>query len=150
MPDLLKKLVSEADKKKLFVGIGNVLKCDDGAGVYISNRIVPAGDICVLTVETSIENYIGKINSLDPDILILIDAVDMGASPGTVKTLSINQIQDMTFNTHNISLARFSDFFKMEIFIVGIQPEKIEFGENISYIVQAEADRLIDIINKNQ
>ena len=84
------------------------------------------------------------------DILILIDAVDMGASPGTTKTLSINQIQDMTFNTHSISLARFSDFFKMEIFIVGIQPEKIEFGENISYIVQDEADRLIGIINKNQ
>lgn len=150
MPELLEKIVSAAGRKKLFVGIGNVLKCDDGIGVYISNRIVPGDDIYVLTVETSIENYIGKINSIDPDILILIDAVEMGASPGTAKTLSINQIQDMTFNTHSISLARFSDFFKMEIFIVGIQPEKIEFGENISYIVQDEADRLIGIINKNQ
>ncbi|NMC38520.1 MAG: hydrogenase maturation protease [Bacteroidales bacterium] len=150
MPDLLKKIVSAAGRKKLFVGIGNVLKCDDGIGVYISNRIVPADDISVLTVETSIENYIGKINSIDPDILVLIDAVDMGASPGTSKTLSINRIQDLTFNTHSISLARFSIFFKMEIFIVGIQPEKIEFGENISYLVQDEADRLIDIINKKQ
>ncbi len=150
MHDLLKKIVASTDRKKLFVGIGNVLKRDDGVGVYISNRIIPADDIYVLTVETSIENYIGKINSIEPDILILIDAVDMGASPGTTKTLSINQIQDMTFNTHSISLARFSDFFKMEIFIVGIQPEKIEFGENISYIVQDEADRLIGIINKNQ
>lgn len=150
MPDLLRKIVSSAGRKKLFVGIGNVLKRDDGVGVYISNRIVPANDICVLTVETSIENYIGKINSIDPDILILIDAVDMGAIPGTSRTMSINQIQDMTFNTHSISLARFPVFFSMEIFIVGIQPEKIEFGENISYIVQDEADRLIGIINKKQ
>jgi len=150
VPELLEQIISERNKKKLFVGIGNVLKCDDGIGVYISQRIRSAPDILVLTVETSIENYIGKINSIDPDILILLDAVDMGASPGTIKTMSINQIHDLTFNTHNISLARFSEFFRMEIYIVGIQPEKVEFGEKISYIVHNEADRLIGIINKTK
>jgi hydrogenase 3 maturation protease len=150
VPELLEEILAAKDKKKLFVGVGNVLKCDDGTGVYISNRIVPRNDISVLTVETGIGNYIGKINSIGPDILVLLDAVDMGARPGTIKTLPITGLQDMTFNTHNISLARFADFFKMEIFITGIQPEKIEFGEKISYIVRQEADRLIGIINKTK
>ena len=35
----LKLLLSQKDKKKLFVGIGNVLKTDDGTGVYISRKI---------------------------------------------------------------------------------------------------------------
>ena len=37
---------------------------DDGVGVYISRRIKNRGNISSLTVEVSIENYIGKINSL--------------------------------------------------------------------------------------
>ena len=35
----LNKLLSQKDKKILFVGIGNLLKMDDGVGVYISRRI---------------------------------------------------------------------------------------------------------------
>jgi hydrogenase 3 maturation protease len=145
--DDLKILISQKDKKKLFVGIGNLLKMDDGAGVYISNRIKQSDTIMALTVEVSIENYIGKINTINPDILILIDCVDMKLPAGTFKLLTLNQIQDFTFSTHNISLNRLSEFFRMEVFILGIQPEKIDFGENISYLVKNVANKIIKQIN---
>lgn len=147
MPETLNNILSGKDKKLLFVGIGNLLRKDDGAGVYISNNIKHRSHISSLSVEVSIENYIGKINSLKPDILILIDSVDMGTTPGTYKLLTIEQIQDLTFNTHNISLKRLADFFDMKIFILGIQPEKIDIGENMSYLVRNEADKIIKIIN---
>jgi hydrogenase 3 maturation protease len=150
VPDELNTLLAQKEKKKLFVGIGNLLKKDDGVGVYISRRIKPGGTIHVLTVETSIENYIGKINSIIPDILILIDCMDMNSPAGTYKLLMLNQIQDLTFNTHNISLKRLSEFFTMEVFILGIQPEKIEFGENISYLVRNVANKIIKQINKQE
>jgi len=146
----LKKLLSQKDKKILFVGIGNLLKMDDGVGVYISSNINNTGNILSLTVEASIENYIGKINSLKPDILILIDCVDLKAATGTYKLLSLKQIQDLTFNTHNISLRRLSEFFGMPVFVLGIQPEKIDFGENISYLVKDVADNIIKQINKQE
>jgi hydrogenase maturation protease len=143
----LKKLLSQKDKKILFVGIGNLLKMDDGVGVYISSNIKQTSSISALTVEVSLENYIGKINSLDPDILVLIDCVEMNSAPGTHKLMSVSNLQDLTFNTHNISLKRFQDFFKMPVYLLGIQPEKIKFGENISYLVKAEADKIINTIN---
>jgi hydrogenase maturation protease len=143
-------LLSRKDKKILFVGIGNLLKLDDGVGVYISRRIKTRDNISTLTVEISIENYIGKINSLNPDILVLIDCVDMNAVKGTFKLLTLNQIQDMTFNTHNISLRKLSDFFSMPVFVLGIQPGKIDFGENISYLVKKIADKIIKQINKQE
>jgi len=143
----LEDLILPEDRSILFVGIGNVLKSDDGAGVYISRNIRKRGNISSLTVEVSIENYIGKINSLDPDILVLIDCVDLGSFPGTYKLLELNQIQDLTFNTHNISLRRLSEFFKMQVYILAIQPEKLEFGENISYLVKNIADKIINLIN---
>jgi hydrogenase maturation protease len=147
VPEDLKKILELKDRKILFVGIGNVLKKDDGVGVYISSRIKNSPGISGLTVEVSIENYIGKINSLEPDLLILIDCVDMRIAPGNSKLMSINKIQDLTFNTHNISLNRLSDFFKMKVYLLGIQPEKIDFGENLSYLVEEEANKIINIIN---
>lgn len=146
----LDKLLADKNSKILFAGIGNVLKSDDGAGVYISSRIRSNDHIRALTVETGIENYIGKINSLDPDILVLIDCVDMKLSPGSFRMLEIGQIQDLTFNTHNISLRRLPDFFVMPVFILAIQPENILFGENISYIVKDIADNIINQINTQE
>jgi hydrogenase 3 maturation protease len=143
----LQNLLLKNDKRILFVGIGNLLKKDDGAGVYISSRIRKKSNIEALTVEVSLENYIGKINSIDPDILVLIDCVEMGSVSGTYKLMSVSQINDLTFNTHNISLKRLSEFFKMPVYLLGIQPEKIDFGENISYLVKEGAEKIINIIN---
>ena len=150
MQDTLDTILKQADRNILFVGIGNVLKTDDGAGVYISQRIIKTDRISALTVEAGIENHIGKINSLNPDILVLVDCVDLKSSPGTYKLLTLNQIQDLTFNTHNISLKRLTDFFKMEVYILGIQPKKIDFGENISYLVKNMANKIIKQINNRR
>jgi hydrogenase 3 maturation protease len=146
----LDKILSKKYKRILFVGIGNVLKSDDGVGVYISSRIINSERILSLSVEVSIENYIGKINSLKPDTLVLVDCVDINSPPGTIRILKPGMIQDLTFNTHNISLKKLSDFFKMPVFILGIQPENIEFGENISYIVKKVAHKIIQTINRQE
>jgi len=143
----LDRLLSHKGRKVLFVGIGNLLKMDDGAGVYISRKIRNKGNLSSLTVETGIENYIGKINSLKPDILVLIDCVELGSAPGTFKLLELNQIRDLTFNTHNISLRRLADFFKMPVYILAVQPEKVDFGEKISYLVKSIANKIIKHIN---
>ena len=150
VPEDLYRLLSQKDMRILFVGIGNLLKMDDGVGVYITKQIKNCANISSLTVEVSIENYIGKINSIDPEILVLVDSVDLGLTPGEAKLLPVNQVKDLTFNTHNISLRRISDFFKMPVFVLGIQPEKIGFGENISYLVKDKADKIINLINTQE
>ena len=146
----LEELLADEKKKILFAGIGNLLKSDDGAGVYISRKIRNSGSITSISVEVSIENYIGKINGLAPDILILIDCVEMNSPPGTCNLLPVEKVSDMTFNTHNISLSRLRDFFEMPVYILGIQPEKVDFGEKISYIVKKVADKIIQLINKQE
>ena len=149
---MLKELdnLLQTNKSVLFVGIGNLLKTDDGVGVYISSRIKNKGSVSSLSVEVSIENYIGKINSLNPDILVLIDCVDMKVSVGTCRLLELSETQDVTFNTHNISLRRLSEFFTMPVYVLGIQPEKIDFGENLSYLVNNVADKIVKQINKKE
>ncbi|MDY0098998.1 MAG: hydrogenase maturation protease [Bacteroidales bacterium] len=146
-PETIGELRALRDSKILYVGIGNVLKSDDGVGVYISRKIKNNDYVSSLAAEVSIENYIGRINSLKPDILVIIDCMDMKTEPGKSRLLPLNKVMDLTFNTHNISVARLADFFPMPVFILGIQPEHIDFGEKISYLVKKEADKLINLIN---
>lgn len=148
MIEKLNQLINENNKIKLFAGVGNVLKRDDGIGVYISNRIKESKSVQKLTVEVSIENYIGKINSLNPDVLILVDCMDFNKQPGYVEILPVEQVKDFTFNTHNISLKRVSDLFNMPVYILGIQPKRIDFGEEISEIVKKTAQNILEIINQ--
>lgn len=131
----------------LFVGVGHRLKNDDSAGIYICERIKPTKLVNKLIVESGIEKFIGKINSLSPDILVLTDCTDFKMKPGYAELFSIDEVQDNTFNTHTISLSRISEFFKMEVFILGVQPQDVGFGEVLSPPVRESADTIVRIIN---
>lgn len=146
MPEL-EELLQRASRL-LFIGVGNVLKRDDGVGVVISRQIIERTGISSLTVEVSIENYIGKINSLEPGEIVIIDCMELGGDPGTCRLLALEDIEDLTFNTHNISLGRLGDFFEYPTYVLGIQPESIEFGDELSPSVKASARRIINLINQ--
>ncbi len=150
MPEKISKLLAVRDRKVLFVGIGNLLRRDDGAGVFISTRIRESENVRVITAEASIENYIGKINSTEHDLLVLIDCADMKRPPGTWDLIPPEQVNDLTFNTHNISLKKLSGFFRKEVLILAIQPESVAFGENLSYIVLEACGQIIELINKKE
>ena len=132
----------------LFIGVGNVLKRDDGIGVMISKQIIERPGILSLTVEVSIENYIGKINSLEPDEIVIIDCMELGSPPGSYRLMSLDDVEDITFNTHNISLGRLGDFFEYPSYVLGIQPESLEFGDTLTPHVEDAAKRIIQQINQ--
>ncbi len=132
----------------LFVGVGNVLRSDDGVGVHISRQLRESGRLSVLTAEVSLENYIGKIRFINPDRLIIIDCMELGAAPGSYRLLKIDQVQDQTFHTHNISLNKLGGFFPCPTYVLGIQPQNVAFGETLSPAVLRTARRLVHIIHQ--
>ncbi len=147
MKDKLGRLI-ESQKKILFVGIGNVLKHDDGVGIYICDQIIEKPPIQKLSVELSIENYIGKINAIKPDVLVLIDSVLLGKQAGYADLIPVEQLIDRTSHTHNISLNKIGKLFHMPVEMLGIEPSKISFGEGLTPVVKNTADEIISYINK--
>ena len=119
-------------KTTLFVGIGNALKSDDAIGIYTCNNIRQTNKIKTIIVESGIEKFVGKINSINPEILILVDCTDFNKEPGFIDFLPIEKIQDFTVNTHTISVKRISEFFKMKTYLLGVQPKNVKFGEEFS------------------
>jgi hydrogenase maturation protease len=130
--------------RMLWVGMGNRLKSDDGAGIYITGQLQNKGLKQVIIAENSIENYIGKINRLKPHSVILIDAVDFGQEPGFYKLTTVNEISDTTSNTHNLSLPVISSFIEAaDIQVLGIQPENVLFGTELSKKVKEACNQIV-------
>jgi len=144
--DLAKLL--ERYHRLLFIGVGNLLKRDDGVGVIISQGITERQDLLTLSVEVSIENYIGKINSLKPEAIVIVDCMELGSSPGTYRLMELENVEDITFNTHNISLGKLGDFFLFPAYVLGIQPQDVSFGEELSPPVREAAQEILEKINQ--
>lgn len=135
------------DSLVLFAGMGNVLHHDDGVGVYLAQRIQENKNIRVIVAEISLENYLGKINTIHPDYLILLDSVIFNKPPGYWKIFPVEKLSDYTTNTHNISLGRICEFVNARVYVLGIQPSVVTIGEGLSQEVKRKADQLVRKIN---
>jgi len=142
--DQLKKL---RGSKTLIVGIGNTLKGDDGAGPLICQRLHSADlSVEVMDVGTVPENYIQPIIKRAPQNLLIIDAADFGAAPGTVSIFRPEQLNSSVFSTHTLSPRLFVEMIQKEIevdvYFVGVQPAQIGLGQSISPAVTQTIEAL--------
>jgi len=144
----LETILNRKNKIILFTGVGNVLRSDDGVGVFIVSGIETRNHISTLLVEVSIENYINKINTISPDILIIADCLDFNREPGYADIIPVGQINEFTISSHNISLKRVSEFLKMEVYVLGVQPADLRVGEHLTPVVKESAEKIIEIIRK--
>jgi len=126
-------------------GVGNVLRGDDGFGPAVTQRLghLPAG------VEV-IETGIGGIALLQElmagcDGLVLVDAVDRGAEPGTVFVLEPEvpegeHVPDVHLANPDrvLTMAKTIGVLPERVRIVGCQPKEIDdLVEHLSPPVQA-------------
>jgi hydrogenase maturation protease len=144
----LENILKSNHKNILFAGVGNVLRSDDGVGVFIVSGIENRDHISTLLVEVSIENYINKINSISPDILIIADCLDFNREPGYADIIPVGMTNEFTISSHNISLKRVAEFLKMEVYVLGVQPADLRVGEHLTPVVRESAEKIIEIIRK--
>jgi Ni,Fe-hydrogenase maturation factor len=74
--------------------------------------------------------------------------MELGSSPGTYRLMELEKVEDITFNTHNISLGKLGDFFLFPAYVLGVQPQNVNFGEELSPPVWAAAQEIINMINQ--
>ena len=128
----------------LIVGTGNALRKDDGIGIYIGKQLKEQSEYQVLIAENGLENHTGKINRLQPDKLLIIDAVNLNMEPGSFELLPLSEIKDFTGNTHTISFTKLAEMLIVsEIYILGIQPADLSIGTDITEKVLHSADLIV-------
>jgi hydrogenase 3 maturation protease len=146
LQNLLGQLGPLNPAETVIVGIGNALKGDDGAGPKVCGVLKDKLTAKVIDAGTAPENYIGKIVRMAPEKMLIIDAIDFGASPGTVKLFGKDDLQQFTLSTHCLSPHLFVEAITSEtdteVFFIGIQPANLQLGQDLSKQV---ADAVTDL-----
>ncbi len=118
------------------IGVGNDLCGDDGAGPAIARALDGKVPWAVLDTQSCPESYLMKIVKLAPPTVILIDALEMSAEPGTVDLVEAENITGQGPSTHGPAPLAFLDLLKMlhpcRQAVLGIQPARGEVGDEMS------------------
>jgi len=135
-----------------FVGVGNTWKGDDGAGPKLTSRLQGRVRGQLIDVGEVPESYLGRIEETRPDTIIFLDVAEMGAVPGEVAVIEGEQLREVTFSTHRLSLALLmkylADSTRADVFLLAIQPKSIGLGERMSPEVEEAVESLGGILER--
>ncbi len=138
--------------KVVIVGIGNIMRRDDGFGPALINRIKDKTDALCIDAGPVPENYLGSIIKEKPDTILLVDAVHMEKRPGDYDVFRKQDILRGGFTTHNMSPVMIIEYLGKEtnadIYMLGIQPQNVFFGDELSARLNRALRELSNIIVK--
>jgi hydrogenase maturation protease len=142
-------------KKTLVLGLGNILLTDDGVGVRVIERLLARyefpGDVEVLdggTLGLDLLPYVERA-----DRLLVVDAVEIGADPGTLIRLAGDDIPSVfgpKLSPHEVGFAdlldaaRLTDCLPKERVLWGIQPGSLQVGLDLSTAVNTQVELLVE------
>ncbi len=142
--------------KTVVLGLGNVLHTDDGAGAQVIHRLredarVPA-DVTLVEGGTLGLELLGYV--WDCSRLIVIDAVDVGASPGAVLRISGEELNLLpgSSSVHQLGVSDLLVALRVRaqrqpaVVLLGVQPENTDWGTELSPAVAAASDLLVDAV----
>lgn len=163
----------------LIVGMGNVLRRDDGFGVEVARRLAQENDELATARRAHvkiIEVGIGGIHLVQElmegyDVLVIVDALERGSPPGTVHVLQAEVedlasweddergdfLADMHYATPSkaMILAKALGVLPPSVFIVGCQPTDVDdvgigLSEPVARAVAAAAGEIAKIVGTYQ
>jgi hydrogenase 3 maturation protease len=135
----------------IIVGIGNTLKGDDAVGPFICEQLRQAKiSAQIIDAGTVPENYIQPIIKKSPQNLLIIDAIDFGAEPGTIKMFEAEQLDSLAISTHTLSPRLFIDMIRqsveLEVYCIGVQPAQTKLAQPVSPHVDKAIKLLCSIL----
>jgi hydrogenase maturation protease len=148
---------SDEVRHVLILGLGNPLLGDEGIGVRVVEELqeleLPDG-VTVVEGGTAGLGLIGLMEGYQK--VIIVDAADMGHSPGCVVRFTPLEAQLKTveapLSLHQIglgealTLAEALEVAPAERIIIGVQPSQVEMGAGLSPEVERAIPKIIRII----
>lgn len=142
----------------VILGIGNLLMGDDGLGVRVIEALQSRDDLPpgVDLVDGGTGGPTLMVHFEGARALIVIDAVNLNAAPGTVRAFGLEDIEGdaapMRFSLHELGvmpmldLARRLDGLPPTVRIIGVQPERFDIGDALTPAVAAAVPRVVELV----
>ena len=146
--------MSEHHRGTVVIGLGNPIMADDGVGLAALARLgerwqVPP-DVELVDGGTWGMNLLPVIE--DAGRVVLLDAIDTGAAPGTPATLErvhLPRYLALKISPHQVdladvlALAELRGTLPTHTVALGVQPERVEMGVGLSPVVAQALDGLV-------
>ncbi len=138
------------------LGVGNILRSDDGVGVRVVEKLICSGlpdNVEALDAGTGGLDVVVAVDSVAK--LIIVDAVDFGGKPGTVRWFSAEEMpetsMDRATSLHEMRVGEVLAFAnrlgkRLSIWVCGIQPQSIDYSMQLTPAVGASVDQAADQI----
>jgi hydrogenase 3 maturation protease len=144
----------------LVLGIGNVLKGDDGVGPYVAGLLAESLEsggvyhkehllLHAIDCGTVPENYTSVVRRLRPDHLVLVDAAEMGLAAGEVRVVPVEMIGALGLSTHSMPLSMFMSYvadLAGSVILVGVQPYIMHLGCEMCEAVRVAGEELVRML----
>lgn len=139
--------------KTLILGVGNILRKDDGIGPKVIEvlRQRPLANVDLMDGGIDGLALLDKITEYKK--VILIDAVNMNTAVGTVKVFTpsdaLINISSDALSTHGLGLAELIKLMqeleiKTQLQIIGVQPQDISFGEELTPEIASKIPEIVE------
>jgi hydrogenase 3 maturation protease len=134
------------------LGIGNELNADDGAGVMVARalhlRWAAHRELLALEAGTAPENLGGPLRRFAPDLVLMVDAVEMGAPAGTVAILDWDRLDGLSASTHTLPLSVLAAYLgselRCQVVLIGIQAGCLALGQPLSAPAQRAVGEVVE------
>ena len=133
------------------VGVGNILKEDDGAGPALIAELASIGfDLPMVDASEVPENYGGWPERQGLESVVFVDAVDFGGEPGSFRVIPLEKLLVSASSTHRLSLHYTIEYLKKEwkgdALLIGVQPKGLRLGEEPGPEVSAGVKELAGLL----
>lgn len=142
--------------KSVVIGIGNLLRCDDGAGIHVVNLLKkkrPGLDVFDLTMPSI--DLVDLIRGYDK--AIIVDALNTGSEPGTIYKVNISKGDKPPnihsshgvdlFTTLHLGDELYGSEMPVEIIVYGIEVQDIlSFKMGCTETVGRSVEKVVETI----
>jgi len=129
------------------LGIGNELAGDDAAGIAVARALIGRTQALVIDAGPAPENQTGPLRRFAPDLVLLVDAAQMGAPPGSVRWLDWREIEGLSASTHTLPLNLLAGYLVAEIgcdvAVIGLQPAGNETDTPLSTEARGAVEEVV-------
>jgi len=151
-PNLREQLDATLQGRVCLMGIGNTDYGDDGFGVRLVEELVGAGVSDVIVAGNEPEHWVGIAAEQEFDHVVLLDAVEFGATPGSVVFLEGQELISRfpQVSTHKISLGLLAKLIESngitKVWLLGVQPQSTREGKALTSAVRASLKALRELL----
>jgi hydrogenase maturation protease HycI len=150
--NLKEQLAAAMQGTVVVMGIGNPCRGDDAAGGLVAQKISEVPGVRVIDAQDVPENYLTQVAKERPDTVVLIDSIDLKATPGSVALLDKYQTAAYWPSTHRVPIGLLMNYLEREtparVLLIAIQPLQTAFSQPMTPAVSSSVEAIAGVLNE--